>query len=129
MIKRSVTLISTLLAALTLSSCATITSGTHETVAVKTGGTVGAICTLQNNKGKWTVSHTPGSVAVDRSGENLAVNCSKSGFSKTQAVSSHMNGAEVANLIVPGGSIGLIVDRVNGSAFSYPTEINVPLHS
>lgn len=127
MIKRSIQTVLVFSSALALTSCATITTGGHQKLAVKSGRVSGAHCTLKNSKGKWNVN-TPGSVSVDRSADDLTVSCSKNGSSKTTIVTAHTGAGYYGNILV-GGAIGRMVDASNGSAYSYPDTIDVPLRA
>ena len=61
-----------------LSSCASTMSGNQQPVNISSNVS-GAACTLQNEKGSWSLS-TPGSAVVTNSRENLSVRCQKSGY-------------------------------------------------
>ncbi len=120
-------LIAVSVAAMCMTSCASIVSGTNQSVSVNTGSVNGAMCSLENNKGKWYVNGTPGSVVVNRSFSDLAVNCTKSGFpAGHKAIKSHTKGMAFGNVVF-GGVIGAGVDVASGAAYDYPEEISVPL--
>ncbi len=110
------------------SGCASIVNGQNKPVSVTTGDVQGATCALQNNKGKWFVSSTPGSVTVRRSYQDLTVDCEKKGYIPTdQKVASKTKGMAFGNLVF-GGVIGAGVDMADGAAYDYPNEINLNLH-
>ena len=67
-----------------VTGCASIVSGHQQSVSVSTNPVTGANCTLENNKGRWYVPSTPGSVTVHRSFEDLQIECKKKGFPKAQ---------------------------------------------
>lgn len=116
-----------ILLAMSLTSCASIVSGTNQSVSVKTGNVTGANCELKNNKGKWYVSNTPGSVVVNRSYDNLDVNCTKKGYPQgKESVKSHTKGMAFGNVVF-GGVVGAGVDVASGAAYDYPNEIDVPM--
>ena len=110
-----------------LAGCASIVNGTNQSVSVNTGAVNGATCALENSKGKWYIPNTPGSVVVNRSFSDLAVNCSKKGFRPTYKQVASKTKAMAFGNIVFGGVIGAGVDIADGAAYDYPTDINVPL--
>jgi hypothetical protein len=127
MFKRTLFIVAVSAATLSLTSCASIVSGNNQSVSVNTGSVNGALCTLENNKGKWYVNNTPGSVTVHRSYDALNVNCTKSGFPQGhQTVKSSTKAMAFGNVIF-GGAIGAGVDIASGAAYDYPTVIEVPL--
>lgn len=119
------------LAALTLltAGCSSITGTTGQSVSLQTrdkaGAEVpGAACELSNSKGKWFVT-TPGSIQIRRSNDDMMVQCSKTGYETGQAaVVSDTKGSMFGNIIF-GGGIGAVIDHNTGSAYEYPTLIQV----
>ncbi|EKD73652.1 MAG: hypothetical protein ACD_45C00233G0003 [uncultured bacterium] len=110
-----------------LTGCASIVNGTNQSVSVNTTPTKGATCSLENDKGKWYVGNTPGSVTVHRSYQDLIVDCEKKGYPKTvKSVASKTKGMAFGNVVF-GGIIGAGVDVVDGSAYDYPTDIQIPM--
>ena len=108
-----------------LSGCASIVSGTNQSVSVDTPGCDAAACQLTNDKGTWYVK-SPGSVTVSRAYGNLSVVCSKEGFGNaTTSVASSTKGMAFGNILV-GGIIGAGVDMGTGAAYDYPATISVP---
>lgn len=109
--------------------CSSITGSTNQSMSVQTreqGGSdvTGAACELTNNKGKWFVT-TPGSVMIHKSNDDMQVVCEKSGLQPGRAaVVSETKGSMFGNIIF-GGGIGAIVDHNNGSAYEYPTFIQI----
>ena len=109
-----------------LSGCASIVSGTNQSLTVETPGCAGASCKLTNDKGAWAVT-TPGSVVVNRAYGPLTVVCSKEGASDaTAVVESSTKGMAFGNVLF-GGIIGAGVDMKTGAAYDYPNLIQVPL--
>ena len=109
-----------------LSGCASIVSGTNQSVTVDTPGCVAAACKLTNDKGAWAVT-TPGSVVVHRAYGPLSIVCTKDGYpSAASMVTSTTKGMAFGNLIF-GGVIGAGVDMSTGAAYDYPTAIMVPM--
>lgn len=111
----------------TLTGCASIVNGTNQPVSVNTGNVSGATCSLQNNKGRWYVSSTPGTAVVNRSFNDLVVNCQKPGFrNATTQVASKTKAMAFGNAIF-GGVVGAGVDIVDGAAYDYPSDVTVPM--
>lgn len=112
-----------------LIGCASIVSGSHQRISVTTLPVQGAQCSLENNKGKWRITHTPGSANIHRSENNLTVICEKKGYSTvTSQFKSEINKAAYGNLLL-GGIVGGAIDKNNGAAFEYPANIEISLKS
>jgi len=111
------------------SGCASIVSGTNQSLTVETRGkegqpVVSVNCKLSNNKGTWYVT-SPGSVVVNRSYEDLLINCEKEKQEAGLAsVKSSTKPMAFGNIIF-GGVIGVGVDMASGAAYDYPTMITV----
>lgn len=127
MIKNYTVTLATILAALNLTGCASITTGTNQSVSVKTGEVNGATCSLENNKGKWYVNKTPGSVTINRSYSDLSIDCEKKGYAGGHKTVASNTKAMAFGNVVFGGVIGAGVDMANGAAYDYPTDINVSM--
>lgn len=120
-------------AALQLSACASILSGTEQTIAV-TSTPVGADCNLSrqvDSDGRPVqfarVAPTPGAVTVDRTKYNITVRCALPGYETGSAVlESGTEGMAMGNTIA-GGVIGWGVDSAFGADNKYPSQVNVPL--
>ncbi len=111
-----------------LTSCASIVNGTNQSVAVNTTPTKNAMCTLTNDKGKWYVNQTPGSVTVHRSYKDLIVDCKKGNKEAKETIPSKTKGMVFGNAIF-GGVIGAGIDVADGSAYDYPENIQVPMRA
>jgi hypothetical protein len=109
--------------------CASVTGTTNQNVSVQarepSGKEVkGASCELTNNKGKWFLT-TPGSVGIHRSNDELQVTCTRDDLEPGRlAVVSGTKGSMWGNIIL-GGGIGAIIDHNNGTAYEYPSFIQV----
>ena len=115
-------IISTIL--LITSGCATITSGTSQSVTVVTEKEVnGARCELTDSKGgKWYVPETPGTATVRKGDGPMTVVCKKDGYkTATLMVDESLAGATFGNIIL-GGGIGILVDSMSGAAQKYPDQ-------
>lgn len=109
-----------------LTGCASIVDGSNQPLSVITPGCKGASCEVSNDKGRWFVQETPGSVTVHRSYNDLIVKCTKDQTVNVATVPSKTKGMAFGNILF-GGIIGAGVDASTGAAYDYPTEINVPL--
>lgn len=110
-----------------LTGCASIVNGTNQPVSVQTPPTSQAHCSLVNDKGRWFVNSTPGSVTVSRSFQDLLVSCEKTGYRPAMTrVKSRTKPMAFGNIIF-GGVIGAGVDMADGAAYDYPTLISVPM--
>lgn len=109
-----------------LTGCASIVNGTNQSVSVNTTPAGGASCSLENDKGKWYVNQTPGSVTVHRSFQDLVINCKKTRYVGVKKVSSGTKAMAFGNVLF-GGVIGAGVDMADGSAYDYPVDISVPM--
>ena len=117
-----------LLAALT--GCASITGSKNQPLSVQavysSKSIEGADCTLTNDKGTW-FAKTPGSVVVQKSGQDLVIKCDKDGIpSGTTTVASAANGGAWGNILF-GGLIGFAIDASTGAAFDYPPSLAVQM--
>lgn len=111
--------------------CASIVSGTSQSVSVETrnvdGASVtGANCKLNNNKGTWFVT-SPGSTTVNRSFEALDVKCEKQGLEPGIASFKSSTKAMAFGNVLFGGPIGAGVDMASGAAYDYPKLIAVTM--
>lgn len=115
---------------LQISACASIVSGSSESLSVETKyknkPVTAAKCKLSNDKGTWFVT-TPGSVTVYRSFEALQINCEKDKFpSGNLNLDSRTKPLAFGNILF-GGVIGGAVDIGSGAAYDYPTLITVAM--
>lgn len=113
-------------ASVLLTGCASIVSGSSQTVSVLTTPRGGAHCTLANTKGRWYLAETPGSVVVHRAYGDLFVTCKKGHKKGFVRVKSATKGMAFGNVVF-GGLIGSGVDAADGAAYDYPQQITVPL--
>ena len=117
-------------ALLAMTGCASITGSKLQPISVQTvqdGKEVAGVgCTLTNDAGKWFVT-TPGSVTVQKSTGDMAVDCTKDDLKGRENLVSKSNGAVWGNILA-GGGIGYIVDRNTGAGFDYPNVVTVILN-
>lgn len=113
-----------------ITNCASIVSGTNQSITVETrynGSLVAnANCEINNNKGKWWVK-TPGSVTVHRSYGPLHIKCTKAKINPGMAVVHSSTKAMAFGNILFGGIIGAGVDMKTGAAYNYPNMITLVL--
>jgi hypothetical protein len=105
-----------------LSGCATITTGTDQSVTVITEKDIqGAKCKLADSKGRIVyIPETPGTASIHKGDGPMNVTCEKEGFKTvTVKIEESFQGATLGNIIL-GGGIGIIVDVASGSAQKYP---------
>ena len=112
-----------------VTGCASVTGTPNQSVSVQTREQsgieiAGASCELSNDEGKWFVT-TPGSVTIHRSNKDLQVSCKKEDLQPGRAtVVSDTKGSMFGNIIL-GGGVGAIIDHNSGSAYEYPTMIDI----
>lgn len=116
-----------LCAVLATAGCATIVSGTSQSITVLTEkGVEGARCELTDSKGgKWYVPDTPGTVTVRKGDGPMTIVCKKAGFkTATHIFDETLHGATFGNIIA-GGGVGILVDAASGAAQRYPDQVTV----
>ena len=106
------------------SGCATITSGTSQTVRIETvdakgDSAPGYDCAVTNGKGAYSVK-TPGSITISKAYGNAELKCEKPGEPATVASVKSSTKAYTAGNILVGGVIGLGVDAMSGATWAYP---------
>ncbi len=115
-----------------LAGCASIVSGTNQSLSVETrsdtGALVGATCKLTNNKGEWFIT-TPGSTMVHRSFQDLSISCEKDQYTPGYASAKSSTKPMAFGNIIFGGVIGAGVDISTGAAYDYPNLIVVNMSS
>jgi hypothetical protein len=126
---RAIGALAALAGCLALSACASLTSGTEQTIAVVTAPVTGASCTLRNANGSWQVPRTPATVTVRRAYGELTIACAAAdGAGSGEAtMSSTVAPATYANILLMGSVVWAAVDAASGAAFEYPDRITVPL--
>ena len=86
-----------------------------------------ASCNLKDEEGEvYHLLKSPGKVTVNRGDGPLSIICGKKGYENgTTIVESSFSDAALGNIIMPGGSIGIIIDAMTGAAEQYPDNILV----
>ncbi len=115
------------LATFALSACATLTTGSDQTVTVVTDPS-GAECRMEREGMTVAiVNPTPGTVQVDKSKNAIVVKCAAEGFQDTFAtLSSEFQGMTVGNVLF-GGIIGVAIDAGSGAMNEYPSQVTLLL--
>lgn len=129
--KRLVSLasVTALVAATLLPGCASIISGGHDDIMVKTDPE-GADCTVY--QGAAVIGHvdpTPGGIVVPRSYNDILVRCTKEDYEGEAENTSGLNGWVFGNIIfgLIGAPIGVIVDTSTSNATSYDATTHVAM--
>lgn len=107
--------------------CATVTTGTSQTVAVDTKPE-GADCRF-TRKGDpvASINPTPGIITVSKSDTHLDILCRKNGYQDAVAeLGSSFQAMTVGNVLI-GGVVGLIIDAASGAAMKYPSSVTITL--
>lgn len=118
------------LAATTLATgCASIVNDSSQPIKVDAlaadGTTVtGADCTLNNDYGQVT-TRSGSSVQVHRSSKDLDIICKDVGKKDAVARAISRANAGMAGNIIFGGGIGAIIDHNKGTAYTYPTWVQL----
>lgn len=116
-----------LLLAAALPACGTLTSGTSQSISVLTEP-AGASCTLTREGAViGIVNPSPGTVTLGKSSRDIAVRCTRSGYSAgVTVVPSQFQPMAAGNILI-GGFIGLAVDAASGAMSRYPESVIVVL--
>lgn len=125
--KRSYLVMLSVLGLFVLSGCATLTTGSSQSITVDSKPQ-GATCTLtRGGKTLAVVNPTPGSVNIDKSGKDITVLCKKEGFNDGVASCSSKFQAMTFGNAIFGGLIGVGIDAISGAATKYPSMVTVEL--
>jgi hypothetical protein len=126
MLRRLLLLLLVILGTL-LGGCATVVSGTTQTIGVNTDPE-GADCQF-TRKGVLVgrVNPTPGTMQVGKDHESVSVLCHKEGFDDTAGViGSEFQAMTLGNILL-GGVIGVVVDAASGAMMKYPESVTFTL--
>ena len=108
-------------------SCATVTTGTSQTITVETEPP-GAACRM--TRGEETVgavNPTPGSVTIGKDKDEIEIRCEMPGYlTISRQLDSSFQGMTLGNVLL-GGIIGIAVDAGSGAMHEYPASISVRL--
>lgn len=114
-----------LAASLAAGGCATLTTGSSQTVTIVTEP-AGAACVLRRDgEVIGAVNPTPGSIAVGKSHGAISVHCARDGFRDAeQGLTASFQAATLGNVLL-GGLIGIVVDAASGATASYEPQLLV----
>lgn len=114
-------ILTALLPAITLiSGCATLTTGTDNSVTIDTVPP-GASCELRQGADRvYFVNPTPGTIEIEKSKKDVGVVCQKEGYLPEAGVlTSELQSMSFGNVLF-GGVIGVAVDASSGALNDYP---------
>lgn len=116
-------------AAFLLVGCASVMNDTSHGVRIDTRTPagehiVGADCVVSNDYGSATVKSGV-SQAVRRSSKDLEIVCTHAGQPPAKGLATSRANAALAGNIILGGVIGAVVDHNRGTAYTYPTWIEL----
>jgi hypothetical protein len=124
---RGLFLLATVVMALMAGGCATVVSGTTQSIGVNTDPE-GADCQFRR-KGVLVgrVNPTPGTMQVGKDYESVSVSCTKEGFEDTTGViGSEFQAMTLGNILL-GGVVGVVVDAASGAMMKYPESVTFTL--
>jgi hypothetical protein len=106
--------------------CATIVSGTSQSILVDTPHLKEASCRLTDSSGNnYSLASTPGFVTVQKGDGPMSIVCEKKGYEDgVLSVEEMVVGSTFGNILL-GGGIGILVDAASGAAQEYPPTIVV----
>jgi hypothetical protein len=121
------TAITIVAAALSLSACSSIISGTSQEILVNTNPSQ-ADCGLYRQGAKiGEVVSTPGSVLIQKTKHDVTVVCVRDGYQQTTYFNkSGVAGATFGNIIL-GGGIGWAIDSASGADNQYDSPVNLTM--
>jgi hypothetical protein len=113
--------------AIWLNSCATVTSGTTQTISV-VSEPAGASCEMRRDGALlMSLQSAPQAVVVPRSKATIELTCKRVDHEPTtEMVESQFSGATMGNVLA-GGLIGIAIDAASGANNFYPAEVRVVL--
>lgn len=112
--------------AMMTSACSTIVEGSDQNLVVDTDPS-GAACELMRDGmliGK--VDPTPGVLRIDKSSQDIVVDCTKDDLVGQAIVASDVEDMTFGNILA-GGIIGVAVDGASGAMYVYPESVTIPL--
>lgn len=115
------------LGASALTGCATLTTGTDQTVEVTTDPE-GAACTFtRNGQTIGVVDPTPGTVTVAKANADILIRCTKTGYlDNTGKVGSTFQAWTFGNILF-GGLIGVFIDIASGATSEYEPRVQITM--
>lgn len=122
--KRLLLVFGVLFACFGVTGCATVVSGTTQTIAINTDPQ-GADCSFtRDNVLVARINPTPGTTSVSKSFGTIGVLCKKADFEDVAGtIESQFQAATLGNIIL-GGVIGVVVDAASGAMSKYPDSVS-----
>jgi hypothetical protein len=116
-----------LAACLSLSGCATLVTGSSQTLTLDTQPP-GAACLFKRDGATiGAVNPTPGSVSVTKAYKDIDVRCSKEGYADAIGrVGSNFQAMTFGNVLF-GGLVGVVIDAASGAAMHYEPTLTIVL--
>lgn len=110
-----------------LTGCATLTTGTDQSVEVATDPE-GAACTfIRNGETIGVVDPTPGTLRVSKANADILVRCTKAGYLDNNGrVGSSFQAWTFGNIIF-GGLIGVFIDIASGATSEYEPRVQITM--
>jgi uncharacterized protein YceK len=119
--------IALIIACIAMSGCASIISGTDQTISVNTVPPGASCKLLREGTVIGEVSNTPGGVVVEKTKHDITVECAKEGYlPATATLDSGIEGSTFGNIVL-GGVIGWGIDSASGADNEYPEHVDVTL--
>ena len=115
------------LVTVSLSGCATITTGTTQSILVDTTPS-GAICRFsRSDREVGVVNPTPGMLMITKDGAPLTIVCKRAGYyPNTGVLRANFEPMTLGNILL-GGIIGIVVDAASGADRKYDATLTVTL--
>lgn len=112
---------------LLVQGCATITSGTSQTITVLSDPP-GATCELKRGDALiGMVNPTPGSITVSKATSDIVLRCTRPDhFPGSAEARASFQAATLGNILL-GGVVGLAIDAASGAMGTYPGDVTVIL--
>ena len=110
-----------------LPACATLTTGTNQTITVITEPT-GAVCQLRRSgEVVGIVNPTPGTIQVSKSSREIQISCTRAGHGEgVGTLAPEFQAMTLGNILI-GGLIGIVVDASSGAVAQYPSTVTIAL--
>jgi hypothetical protein len=107
--------------ALASPACATIIHGTTQDLHIDSEPQ-GASCKVDRaGAATGVVDRTPGKVTVKRHKDSIVVSCALDGYEpSSEVLTASFNALTMGNLVLPGGTVGFVVDASTGANNKYP---------
>ena len=124
---KPIQIIATALVYTLLNGCATLTTGSVQTIVVESDPD-GANCIIsRSGRSISYVNPTPGSFVLRKDKDELQISCDLEGYFPTVAtLDSNFQGATLGNVFL-GGIVGIGIDALSGAANKYPDSVKVTL--